>query len=146
MAAEDEEASNLATEPGGSLLELERYHAGQRRKLLVLQLVATLCENVSDTVFTDIAQVGLGKALGGQGLGCQTNTAQCHRVLLVSCPQVGRLWLFSGFFWFLPPLGGVSSHQCWCHRTCSCLCKWAASKMIKCCEFKGQTGLLDPAT
>ncbi|XP_064315897.1 transport and Golgi organization protein 6 homolog isoform X2 [Phalacrocorax carbo] len=57
VAAEDEEDSKLAAVPGGSLLELERYHAGQRRKLLVLQLVATLCENVSDTVFTDVAQV-----------------------------------------------------------------------------------------
>ncbi|KGL97517.1 Transport and Golgi organization protein 6, partial [Charadrius vociferus] len=62
VAAEDEEASNLAAVPGGSLLELEQYHAVQRRKLLVLQLVATLCESVSDTVFTDIAQVGHGKA------------------------------------------------------------------------------------
>ncbi|XP_068267299.1 LOW QUALITY PROTEIN: transport and Golgi organization protein 6 homolog [Nyctibius grandis] len=57
VAAEDEAASEAAAAPGGSLLELERYHAGQRRKLLVLQLVATLCESVSDTVFTDIAQV-----------------------------------------------------------------------------------------
>ncbi|XP_074695447.1 transport and Golgi organization protein 6 homolog [Strix aluco] len=57
VAAEDEAVSDSAAVPGGSLLELEWYHAGQRRKLLVLQLVATLCENVSDTVFTDIAQV-----------------------------------------------------------------------------------------
>ncbi|XP_075017773.1 transport and Golgi organization protein 6 homolog isoform X3 [Calonectris borealis] len=57
VAAEDEADPNLSAVPGGSLLELEQYHAGQRRKLLVLQLVATLCESVSDTVFTDIAQV-----------------------------------------------------------------------------------------
>ncbi|XP_063190951.1 transport and Golgi organization protein 6 homolog isoform X2 [Chroicocephalus ridibundus] len=57
VAAEDEASSNLAAVPGGSLLELEQYHAAQRRKLLVLQLVATLCESVSDTVFTDIVQV-----------------------------------------------------------------------------------------
>ncbi|KAM6408998.1 transport and Golgi organization protein 6 homolog [Rhynochetos jubatus] len=57
VAAEDEVASNSGAVPGGSLLELEQYHAGQRRKLLVLQLVATLCESVSDTVFTDVAQV-----------------------------------------------------------------------------------------
>ncbi|XP_065518267.1 transport and Golgi organization protein 6 homolog isoform X2 [Lathamus discolor] len=57
VAAEDEVASNLAATPGGSLLELEQYHTGQRRKLLVLQLVATLCENISDTVFTNVAQV-----------------------------------------------------------------------------------------
>ncbi|KAM6325136.1 transport and Golgi organization protein 6 homolog [Podargus strigoides] len=57
VAAEDEAASKSAAVPGGSLLELEQYQAGQSRKLLILQLVATLCESVSDTVFTDIAQV-----------------------------------------------------------------------------------------
>ncbi|NXE29855.1 TNG6 protein, partial [Ardeotis kori] len=57
VAAEDEADSRSAAVPGGSLLELEQYHAAQGRKLLVLQLVATLCESVSDTVFTDIAQV-----------------------------------------------------------------------------------------
>ncbi|XP_056217185.1 transport and Golgi organization protein 6 homolog isoform X2 [Falco biarmicus] len=57
VAAEDEVTSNSDVEPGRSLLELEQYHAGQRRKLQVLQLVATLCESVSDTVFTDVAQV-----------------------------------------------------------------------------------------
>ncbi|NXM81658.1 TNG6 protein, partial [Oenanthe oenanthe] len=57
VAAEDEAAPNPAVEPGGSLLELEQSQARQGRKLLVLQLVATLCEGVSDTVFTDIVQV-----------------------------------------------------------------------------------------
>ncbi|NWY37704.1 TNG6 protein, partial [Sylvia atricapilla] len=57
VAAEDEAAPNPAVEPGGSLLELEQYQARQERKLLVLQLVAALCEGVSDTVFTDIVQV-----------------------------------------------------------------------------------------
>ncbi|NXR49745.1 TNG6 protein, partial [Hippolais icterina] len=57
VAAEDEEAPNPAVEPAGSLLELEQYQARQGRKLLVLQLVAALCEGVSDTVFTDIVQV-----------------------------------------------------------------------------------------
>ncbi|XP_051485561.1 transport and Golgi organization protein 6 homolog isoform X2 [Apus apus] len=57
VAVEDEAAAESAAEPGGSLLELEQYRARQGRKLLVLQLVATLCESVSDTVFTDIAQV-----------------------------------------------------------------------------------------
>ncbi|NWZ34762.1 TNG6 protein, partial [Brachypodius atriceps] len=57
VAAEDEAAPNPAVEPGGSLLELEQYQARQGRKLLVLQLVAALCEGVSDTVFTDIEQV-----------------------------------------------------------------------------------------
>ncbi|NWI94293.1 TNG6 protein, partial [Pitta sordida] len=63
VAAEDEAAPNPAVEPEGSLLELEQDQARQGRKLLVLQLVATLCESVSDTVFTDIEQVGHGKTL-----------------------------------------------------------------------------------
>lgn len=70
VAAEDEAEVSPSTAPGGSLLELEQQHARQRRKLLVLQLVATLCESVSDTVFTDIAQVGHGRAHGEQQLGC----------------------------------------------------------------------------
>ncbi|NXQ57097.1 TNG6 protein, partial [Anthoscopus minutus] len=57
VAAEDEAAPSPAVEPGGSLLELEQYQARQGRKLLVLQLVAALCEGISDTVFTDIVQV-----------------------------------------------------------------------------------------
>ncbi|NXX32140.1 TNG6 protein, partial [Nicator chloris] len=56
VAAQDE-APNPSVEHGGSLLELEQYQARQGRKLLVLQLVAALCEGVSDTVFTDIEQV-----------------------------------------------------------------------------------------
>ncbi|XP_068812011.1 transport and Golgi organization protein 6 homolog isoform X2 [Struthio camelus] len=57
VAAEDEAASNTAPPSAESLLELEQRHAGQRRQLLVLQLVAMLCESVSDTAFTDVAQV-----------------------------------------------------------------------------------------
>ncbi|NWS84190.1 TNG6 protein, partial [Toxostoma redivivum] len=57
VAAEDEAVPNPAVQPGGSLLELEQSQARQGRKLLVLQLVAALCEGVSDTVFTDIVQV-----------------------------------------------------------------------------------------
>ncbi|NXT08913.1 TNG6 protein, partial [Prunella fulvescens] len=57
VAVEDEAAPKAAVEPGGSLLELEQQQARQGRKLLVLQLVAALCEGVSDTVFTDIVQV-----------------------------------------------------------------------------------------
>ncbi|XP_051661542.1 transport and Golgi organization protein 6 homolog isoform X2 [Manacus candei] len=57
VAAEDEVAPNPTVEPGGSLLELEQDQTRQERKLLVLQLVAALCESVSDTVFTDIVQV-----------------------------------------------------------------------------------------
>ncbi|NXM56433.1 TNG6 protein, partial [Illadopsis cleaveri] len=59
VVAEDEAAPKPAVEPGGSLLELEQYQAREGRKLLVLQLVAALCEGVSDTVFTDIVQVEL---------------------------------------------------------------------------------------
>ncbi|NXG24338.1 TNG6 protein, partial [Grallaria varia] len=57
VAAEDEADPDLAVEPGRSLLELEQEQAKQGRQLLVLQLVAALCEGVSDTVFTDIGQV-----------------------------------------------------------------------------------------
>ncbi|RLV92447.1 hypothetical protein DV515_00013758, partial [Chloebia gouldiae] len=63
VAAEDEAAPNPAVEPGGSFLELEQYQARQGRKLLVLQLVAALCEGVSDTVFTDIVQQFLAAVL-----------------------------------------------------------------------------------
>lgn len=69
VAAEDEAEVSPAAAAGGSLLELEQHHARQRRKLLVLQLVATLCESVSDTVFTDIAQVGHGRAMGSSSWG-----------------------------------------------------------------------------
>uniref|UniRef100_A0A8V0XRU9 Transport and golgi organization 6 homolog n=1 Tax=Gallus gallus TaxID=9031 RepID=A0A8V0XRU9_CHICK len=57
VAVEDEAAASCGAVAGCSLLELEQHSAGQKRKLLVLQLVATLCESVSDTVFTNIAQV-----------------------------------------------------------------------------------------
>ncbi|XP_064375930.1 transport and Golgi organization protein 6 homolog isoform X2 [Dromaius novaehollandiae] len=57
VAAEDEAASRAARPSAESLLEPEQHHAGPRRQLLVLQLVAVLCESVSDTVFTDVAQV-----------------------------------------------------------------------------------------
>uniref|UniRef100_A0A8C9FY98 Transport and golgi organization 6 homolog n=1 Tax=Pavo cristatus TaxID=9049 RepID=A0A8C9FY98_PAVCR len=57
VAAEDEAVASCGAVAGCSLLELEQHSARQRRKLLVLQLVATLCESVSDTVFTNIAQV-----------------------------------------------------------------------------------------
>lgn len=69
VAAEDEAVTSCGAVAGRSLLELEQHSAGQERKLLVLQLVATLCESVSDTVFTNIAQVGDGKVLGEQQLG-----------------------------------------------------------------------------
>ncbi|KFU85781.1 Transmembrane and coiled-coil domain-containing protein 7, partial [Chaetura pelagica] len=84
VAVEDEAASESAAEPGGSLLELEQYHARQGRKLLVLQLVATLCESVSDTVFTDIAQVGRGKGPGSNSWSVSAPVP----VLLLSLPQL----------------------------------------------------------
>lgn len=67
VAAEDEAVASCDAMAGRSLLELEQHSAEQRRKLLVLQLVAALCESVSDTVFTNIAQVGDGEALGEHG-------------------------------------------------------------------------------
>ncbi|OXB65091.1 hypothetical protein ASZ78_008374 [Callipepla squamata] len=57
VAAEDEVVASCGAVAGRSLLELEEHSTGQSRKLLILQLVATLCESVSDTVFTNIAQV-----------------------------------------------------------------------------------------
>uniref|UniRef100_A0A452HE44 Uncharacterized protein n=1 Tax=Gopherus agassizii TaxID=38772 RepID=A0A452HE44_9SAUR len=61
VAAKDESGSDAVPLSCESLVELEQYHSqhlvGQKKKLLVLQLVAMLCERVSDTVFTDIVQV-----------------------------------------------------------------------------------------
>ncbi|KAI1235642.1 Transport and Golgi organization protein 6, partial [Lamprotornis superbus] len=57
VAAEDEAAPNPAVQPAGSLLELEQSQARQGRKLLVLQLVAALCEGISDTVQEFLAAV-----------------------------------------------------------------------------------------
>ncbi|KAK2530192.1 Tango6 [Columba guinea] len=55
--AGSEGGAAIVVEEPISLLELEQLRAAQGRNLLVLQLVATLCESVSDTVFTNIAQV-----------------------------------------------------------------------------------------
>ncbi|XP_074864626.1 transport and Golgi organization protein 6 homolog isoform X2 [Carettochelys insculpta] len=52
VAAEDEAGLEASPLSPASLVEV-----GQKKQLLVLQLVAMLCESVSDTVFTDIAQV-----------------------------------------------------------------------------------------
>uniref|UniRef100_K7FQ13 Transport and golgi organization 6 homolog n=1 Tax=Pelodiscus sinensis TaxID=13735 RepID=K7FQ13_PELSI len=61
VAAEDEAGLEARPLSGASRAELEQCHPqhpeGQEKQLLVLQLVATLCERVSDTVFTDVAQV-----------------------------------------------------------------------------------------
>uniref|UniRef100_A0A674K4N8 Transport and golgi organization 6 homolog n=1 Tax=Terrapene triunguis TaxID=2587831 RepID=A0A674K4N8_9SAUR len=61
VAAKDEAGSDAAPLSCESLVELEQYHSqqlvGQKKKLLVLQLVAMLCERLSDTVFTDVVQV-----------------------------------------------------------------------------------------
>uniref|UniRef100_A0A8C0ITG7 Transport and golgi organization 6 homolog n=1 Tax=Chelonoidis abingdonii TaxID=106734 RepID=A0A8C0ITG7_CHEAB len=57
----DESGSDAVPLSCESQVELEQYHSqhfvGQKKKLLVLQLVAMLCERVSDTMFTDIVQV-----------------------------------------------------------------------------------------
>ncbi|XP_045675012.1 transport and Golgi organization protein 6 homolog isoform X1 [Phyllostomus hastatus] len=58
-----ESEAELKTQPfsSNSLLELERHQTllveGQEQKLLVLQLVAVLCERMSEQIFTNIAQV-----------------------------------------------------------------------------------------
>ncbi|XP_042707981.2 transport and Golgi organization protein 6 homolog isoform X2 [Chrysemys picta bellii] len=61
VAEKDEAVSDAVPLSCESLVELEQYHSqqlvGQKKKLLVLQLVAMLCERVSDTVFTDVVQV-----------------------------------------------------------------------------------------
>ncbi|XP_019360908.1 PREDICTED: transport and Golgi organization protein 6 homolog [Gavialis gangeticus] len=60
MAAEDKTGLDptLSCE---SLLDLEQHREqllmGQKKQLLILQLVAMLCESISDTVFTDVVQV-----------------------------------------------------------------------------------------
>nr|XP_014981975.2 transport and Golgi organization protein 6 homolog isoform X2 [Macaca mulatta] len=61
VATENE--TGLKTEPfsSKSLLELEQYQTllveGQEQKLLVLQLMAVLCERMSEQIFTNITQV-----------------------------------------------------------------------------------------
>ncbi|PNJ61507.1 TANGO6 isoform 7, partial [Pongo abelii] len=61
VASENE--TELKTEPfsSKSLLELEQHQTllveGQERKLLVLQLMAVLCERMSEQIFTNITQV-----------------------------------------------------------------------------------------
>uniref|UniRef100_A0A8C5KX81 Transport and golgi organization 6 n=1 Tax=Jaculus jaculus TaxID=51337 RepID=A0A8C5KX81_JACJA len=61
LLAVDSEAE-LKPEPvcSPSLLEFERYHTlaeGQERKVLVLHLLAVLCERMSEQIFTNITQV-----------------------------------------------------------------------------------------
>ncbi|XP_078524411.1 transport and Golgi organization protein 6 homolog isoform X2 [Lissotriton helveticus] len=57
----EDNSKGLECPESESLLELERHHqqsmSTQEKKLLVLQLVAVLCEKISDTIFTDVAQV-----------------------------------------------------------------------------------------
>lgn len=60
MAVENE--AELKTKPfsSKSLLELEQHQTlveGQEQKLLVLQLLAALCERMSEQIFTNITQV-----------------------------------------------------------------------------------------
>ncbi|KAM6222577.1 transport and Golgi organization protein 6 homolog [Rhynchocyon petersi] len=58
-----ENETELKTKPfsSQSLLELEQHQTllveGQQRKLLILQLIAALCERMSEQIFTDISQV-----------------------------------------------------------------------------------------
>ncbi|NXJ26573.1 TNG6 protein, partial [Dicrurus megarhynchus] len=94
VAAEDEAAPNPAVEPGGSLLELEQYQARQGRKLLVLQLVAALCEGVSDTVFTDIVQVEPSSWAGdGATRGLWGSSPPCLPTLLGACQGVNPRYI-----------------------------------------------------
>lgn len=68
MAEENEAEFKTQPSPSQSLLELEQQRTllveGQERKLLVLQLVAVLCERMSEQIFTNITQVG-GRAIQG---------------------------------------------------------------------------------
>ncbi|XP_023582561.1 transport and Golgi organization protein 6 homolog isoform X1 [Trichechus manatus latirostris] len=61
VAAEDETELKTKLFSSKSLLELERHQSflveGQERKLLILQLMAVLCERVSEQIFTNITQV-----------------------------------------------------------------------------------------
>lgn len=61
MAVESEAELKMQPFSGKSLLALERHQTllveGQGQKLLVLHLVAVLCERMSEQIFTNIAQV-----------------------------------------------------------------------------------------
>lgn len=61
MAVEDETELKMKSFSNKSLLELEQHQSllveGQERKLLVLQLVALLCERMSEQICTNITQV-----------------------------------------------------------------------------------------
>ncbi|XP_040838404.1 transport and Golgi organization protein 6 homolog [Ochotona curzoniae] len=61
VAEENEAEFKTQPSPSQSLLELEQQRTllveGQERKLLVLQLVAVLCERMSEQIFTNITQV-----------------------------------------------------------------------------------------
>ncbi|KAF4010822.1 hypothetical protein G4228_002308 [Cervus hanglu yarkandensis] len=61
VAVEDETELKMKSYSNKSLLELEQHQSllveGQERKLLVLQLVALLCERMSEQIFTNITQV-----------------------------------------------------------------------------------------
>lgn len=64
MAAEDKAGLDPTPLSCESLLDLEQHREGQKKQLLILQLVAMLCESISDTVFTNVVQVG-GRHGGG---------------------------------------------------------------------------------
>ncbi|XP_006027919.1 transport and Golgi organization protein 6 homolog [Alligator sinensis] len=57
VAAEDKAGLDPTPLSCESLLDLEQHREGQKKQLLILQLVAMLCESISDTVFTNVVQV-----------------------------------------------------------------------------------------
>lgn len=63
MAVENEAELKTQHFSSKSLLELEQHQTllveGQEQKLLVLQLLAVLCERMSEQIFTNITQVSV---------------------------------------------------------------------------------------
>lgn len=63
MAVENEAELKMQPLSSRSLLELEQHQTllveGQEQKLLVLQLMAVLCERMSEQIFTNITQVSV---------------------------------------------------------------------------------------
>lgn len=70
MAVENETELKMKSFSSKSLLELEQHQTllveGQERKLLVLQLLALLCERMSEQIFTNITQVSGCHIAGSQ--------------------------------------------------------------------------------
>lgn len=95
MAEENEAEFKMKPFSSKSLLELAQHHTllveGQEQKLLVLQLVAVLCERMSEQIFTNIAQV-----------------SGCH----VPDPSLGVLVSFGFFTLFLKNVQEVLLRVC----------------------------------